>query len=473
MRSSMDRTLILELADLKADGREVVVAGWVRSRRDSKAGLSFVEMSDGSTQRTLQIVAESTLPNYESEVRQSTTGACIRVCGRLVASQGKGQAVEVQATTFELLGRVDEDYPLQKKRHSFEFLREIAHLRPRTNTIGAVLRLRNALSYAIHTFFQERHFVQVHTPVISGLDAEGAGQLFSVSAPGSGGSGTGPAPAMTTGPARADTQGFFGRPTFLTVSGQLQAEACALALSNVYVFGPTFRAENSNTSRHLAEFWMVEPEMAFCDLGGDAALAVDFLKAILRSALERCPEEMAFFAEHIDPQAITRIEQILAADFERMTYTEAVELLRKSGRSFEFPVEWGRDLQSEHERYLAEDYVGRPVIVTDYPADLKAFYMKLNDDGRTVRAMDLLVPRIGEIIGGSEREDRLDVLTDRMQNRGMDTQALQWYLDLRRFGGAPHSGFGLGFERLIQYVSGVENIREAIPFPRTPNHASF
>lgn len=455
--------MIRDLLQQEPDGSPQHVAGWVRSRRDSKGGFSFIEVSDGSSIRTLQVVADARLPNYDSDILRLNTGASLSVEGLYVQSQGKGQSGELQATSIVAHGFVEEDYPLQKKRHSFEFLREISHLRPRTNTLGAIARLRSTLSFAVHRFFHERSFVQVHTPIISGLDAEGAGQLFRVTTLESGGS-----KSSDKAPYEKD---FFGKPTFLTVSGQLQAEAYALALSNVYVFGPTFRAENSNTSRHLAEFWMVEPEVAFCDLDQDAALAEEFLKYVLKAALNECSDDMAFFAQFVDKQAVSRIEHIISKEFERMTYTKAVELLQASGKAFEFPVEWGRDLQSEHERWLTETHVGRPVIVTDYPKDIKAFYMKQNEDGRTVRAMDVLVPRIGEIIGGSQREDRLEVLKSAMAERGMHGQELEWYTDLRRFGGVPHSGFGMGFERLIQYVSGMENIRDVIPFPRTPKHA--
>lgn len=459
----MQRIMIRDLLQQEPDGSPQHVAGWVRSRRDSKGGFSFIEVSDGSSIRTLQVVADARLPNYDSDILRLNTGASLSVEGLYVQSQGKGQSGELQATSIVAHGFVEEDYPLQKKRHSFEFLREISHLRPRTNTLGAIARLRSTLSFAVHRFFHERSFVQVHTPIISGLDAEGAGQLFRVTTLESGGS-----KSSDKAPYEKD---FFGKPTFLTVSGQLQAEAYALALSNVYVFGPTFRAENSNTSRHLAEFWMVEPEVAFCDLDQDAALAEEFLKYVLKAALNECSDDMAFFAQFVDKQAVSRIEHIISKEFERMTYTKAVELLQASGKAFEFPVEWGRDLQSEHERWLTETHVGRPVIVTDYPKDIKAFYMKQNEDGRTVRAMDVLVPRIGEIIGGSQREDRLEVLKSAMAERGMHGQELEWYTDLRRFGGVPHSGFGMGFERLIQYVSGMENIRDVIPFPRTPKHA--
>ena len=461
----MHSSPIRKLLEEEPNGLIVRAEGWARSRRDSRGGFSFIELSDGSTIRPLQVVADAKLHNYESDVLRITTGSAVSVRGQLVRSQGKGQSVELQASEVLLHNAADPDYPLQKKRHSFEFLREIAHLRPRTNTLGAIARLRNTLSFAIHSFFQERGFLHVHTPIISGLDAEGAGELFTVTS----------LPTGEKGSPDPEDFGhdFFGRHTYLTVSGQLQAEAYAMALTNVYVFGPTFRAENSNTSRHLAEFWMVEPEMAFCDLEGAAELAEAFLKHVFRAALERCSEDMAFFAEHIDRAAVSRLEGIVAGEFERFTYTEAITRLQGAGARFEFPVDWGRDLQSEHERWLTEEHVGRPVIVTDYPADIKAFYMKRNEDNRTVRAMDVLVPRIGEIIGGSQREDRHNELTETMRARGMNLEELEWYRDLRRFGSAPHSGFGLGFERLVQYVSGMENIRDVIPFPRTPKHAMF
>jgi asparaginyl-tRNA synthetase len=389
----------------------------------------------------------------------------VAIAGVLVASQGQEQTVEVQAQSVTVVGPAPaETYPLQKKRHSFEFLRTIAHLRARTNTFGAVLRVRNACAQAIHQFFQERGFLWVHTPIISTSDCEGAGEMFAVT-------------TLDLGKTPDYTQDFFGKPAFLTVSGQLEAEALALALSNVYTFGPTFRAENSNTARHLAEFWMVEPEMAFCDLGGDADLAEAFLKHVFAQVLQTCPEDMAFFQNRIDPNVLRNAEQIIQEPFARITYTEAIELLTQSGRSFQYPVAWGLDLQSEHERFLAEEHFGRPVIVMDYPAQIKAFYMRLNDgcppEQQTVRAMDVLAPGIGEIIGGSQREERLEVLTARMQACGLDPEVYWWYLDLRRFGSVPHAGFGLGFDRLVQFMTGMNNIRDVIPFPRTPLNAEF
>ena len=451
---------------MKPENQEIKISGWVRTKRDSKGGFSFIEISDGSTIETLQTVADSTLPNYTDDVLSLTTGSSLSCTGELVKSSGKGQESEIRIKEIIVHGLTDSDYPLQKKRHSFEFLRDIAHLRPRTNTIGAIMRLRNAMSYAIHTFFQEKDFIYIHTPIISVGDCEGAGQLFHV-----------------TGfdfnriPRQKDSvdykKDFFGTETFLTVSGQLEAEACALALSNVYTFGPTFRAENSNTSRHLSEFWMVEPEMAFCNLDGDAELAEEFLKYIIKYALEKCSRDMEFFNKFIDKSTIERLEKIVTSSFERVNYTEAVDILKKSKKKFEFPVDWGKDLQSEHERYLTEIHFKKPLIVTDYPERIKAFYMRINDDGKTVRALDVLVPGVGEIIGGSEREDRLDVLKNKMEKLGIKTEDYWWYLELRKFGSVPHSGFGLGFERLIQFISGMDNIRDVIPFPRTPKHAKF
>jgi asparaginyl-tRNA synthetase len=414
----------------------------------------------------LQIVLEESLPEY-GVAESLTTGCSISVSGDLVDSEGRGQRYEVKATSLELLGGADpEEYPLQKKRHTLEFLREIAHLRPRTNTFGAMARVRNQAAYNIHRFFQERDFKYIQTPMITASDAEGAGSMFRVTT------------LDLANPPRVNnlvdaSQDFFGKPTFLTVSGQLEAEIFALALSDVYTFGPTFRAENSNTARHLAEFWMVEPEVAFCDLDGLAELAEDFLKDVFSSLLSQCPEDLAFFNQWYDKETIATLEGIINSSFERLTYTEAVEILRNSGESFEFPVEWGLDLQSEHERYLTEKKVGRPVVVTDYPKDIKAFYMRMNDDGRTVRAMDVLVPRIGEIIGGSQREERVGVLSDRMLEQGLDLENYWWYLDLRRYGTVPHAGFGLGFERTVQFATGMQNIRDVIPFPRTPNNAEF
>lgn len=457
---------IREILAREDAGGEVSIRGWVRTARHSK-GVSFLEVSDGSCFAGLQVVADPALPNFESEVRAMRTGCAVAAVGTVVASPGKGQRFELHASEIELVGGVDDDYPLQKKRHSFEYLRTIAHLRPRTNTIGAVLRVRNAAARAIHDFFQQRGFVWLHTPIITASDAEGAGDLFRVST-------LDPAnPPRDEDGAVDHTQDFFSRETFLTVSGQLGAEIGALALSNVYSFGPTFRAENSNTSRHLAEFWMVEPEMAFCDLRGNMELAEEFLKAVFREVLEACPDDMEFFDQRIDNTVLETLTHIVEAPFERLTYSEAVGILERSGRDFEFPVRWGADLQSEHERYLAEEHIRRPVIVTDYPAGIKAFYMYLNDDEKTVRAMDVLVPKIGEIIGGAQREDRRDVLLDRMRASGLPEEPYWWYTDLRRYGSVPHAGFGLGFERVVQFMTGMANIRDVIPFPRVPGSAEF
>jgi asparaginyl-tRNA synthetase len=449
-----------------AGDQPILVRGWVRTKRDSKGGFSFVEVNDGSSLRNLQVVAGADLPNYE-EVRRLTTGSSVEAEGLLVASPGRGQAVELNARRLLVIGWAPEDYPLQKKRHSFEFLREIAHLRGRTNTLGAVFRMRNVLSRAIHDFFQERGFSCVHTPVITAMDCEGAGELFRVTTldPEA-------VPRLETGRVDYD-QDFFGRPTYLTVSGQLAAETLACALGRVYTFGPTFRAENSNTARHLSEFWMVEPEMAFCDLEGDMEVAESFLKNLLEAVLSRCPEEMEFFDQRIEPGLRDNLERIRASAFRRLAYDEAVEILRRSGKTFQFPVEWGNDLQTEHERYLTEETFQCPVIVYNYPKKIKPFYMYVNDDGRTVRAMDVLVPRTGEIIGGSQREDRYEVLRQRMQEMGMDLGAYGWYLDLRRFGSVPHAGFGLGLDRFVQFVTGMQNIRDVIPFPRTPKSAPY
>jgi asparaginyl-tRNA synthetase len=450
----------------KLAGGEVTVRGWLRTVRHGKE-VSFLEVSDGSCFAGLQVVAAPELAEYASVVRSLRTGCAVSATGELVDSPGGGQRFELRARRVELVGPVGDDYPLQKKRHSFEFLREVAHLRARTNTLGAVLRVRNAAARAVHDFFQQRGFVWLHAPIITASDAEGAGALFRVST-------LDPASPPRTPDGRVDyAQDFFARQTFLTVSAQLEAEIGALALTNVYSFGPTFRAENSNTSRHLAEFWMVEPEMAFCDLDGDVALAEAFLKHLFRGVLESCPDDMAFFEERIEKGVIATLEHIVASPFERMTYTEAVAVLERCGRAFEFPVRWGVDLQSEHERYLAEEHVRRPVVVTDYPAEIKAFYMYRNDDGRTVRAMDVLVPKVGELIGGSQREHREDELRARMQEHGLDPRAYWWYLELRRHGGAPHAGFGLGFERAVQFITGMANIRDVIPFPRVPGHAEF
>jgi asparaginyl-tRNA synthetase len=441
--------------------------GWVRTRRDSKGGFSFIELNDGSCLRGLQVIADRTLANYEEDVLRLQTGCAVRAEGTLAPSPGKGQSVELKAEQIKVLGWADpEDYPLQKKRHSFEFLRTIAHLRPRTNTFGAVARIRNELSRAIHTFFQERGFIYLHTPIISGSDCEGAGEMFRVT--------TLDLTRVPLQDGKVDfTQDFFGAPANLTVSGQLEAEIYALALGDVYTFGPTFRAENSNTSRHLAEFWMVEPEMAFCDLEGDRDLAVEFLRYLFTNLLAHCREDLEFFNRFVDPSVIGTLEALATESFEFLTYTEAIDLLRRAKDTFEFPVAWGSDLQSEHERYLCEKVFKRPVVLTDYPKQIKAFYMKVNPDGKTVRAMDVLVPKIGEIIGGSQREDDYDSLLSRIKEMDLNPADYWWYLELRKFGSVPHAGFGLGFERLVQFVTGLSNIRDVIPFPRTPGNVSF
>ena len=461
----MQRSKIKEILGRESAGGDVLVQGWVKTRRSSKA-VSFVQVSDGSTLADIQVVADESLPNFQA-VDALTTGCSVSVIGTLVESPGKGQKYEIHAKSIEVVGESDPDtYPLQKKRHTVEFLRDIAHLRPRTNTFGAMARVRNALAYAIHGFFQDKGFLFLQAPMITASDAEGAGAMFRVTTldlenvP------------MKDGAVNAE-EDFFGKPTFLTVSGQLEAEIFALALSDVYTFGPTFRAENSNTSRHLAEFWMVEPEVAFCDLDGLADLSEEFLKHIFTYVLDHCQEDMGFFNQWFDKTAISTLEGIVTSDFERLTYTEAVDILQRSGESFEFPVVWGSDLQSEHERYLAETKIGKPIIVTDYPKEIKAFYMRLNEDGKTARALDVLVPRIGEIIGGSQREERRDVLLERIRQSGLDEKNYWWYLDLRSYGTVPHAGFGLGFERTVQFVTGVANIRDVIPFPRTPNNAEF
>jgi len=448
-------------------GRMVELEGWLRSARHGKQ-VSFLDLMDGSCLSGIQVVVPiDEIEASDTPIQNLGTGCAVRVRGELVASQGKEQCFEVLAREVALIGGVDSDYPLQKKRHSFEFLRTIAHLRPRTNTFGAILRLRNATTVAIHRFFQERGFVQLHSPIITASDCEGAGELFRVST-----LDLANLPLCENGEVDFG-QDFFGREASLTVSGQLQAEIAALALSRVYTFGPTFRAENSNTSRHLAEFWMVEPEMAFCDLEADMDLAEAFLKQVFSEVREQCTEDLAFFNQRIDDSVLETIEHVIEQPFERMTYTEAISILEASGEAFAFPVSWGADLQSEHERYLTEKHCRKPVIVTDYPSEIKAFYMRRNDDGRTVAAMDVLVPRIGEIIGGAQREDRYEVLRAKMAEAGLDEQAYSWYLDLRRFGSTPHAGFGLGFERLVQFLSGMANIRDVIPFPRVPGYAEF
>lgn len=447
-------------------GRSVVAHGWVRTRRDSK-GIHFLQLNDGSCLGDLQVVLEDGV--LEPDVlRRVTTGACVRVEGELVESPGKGQRVELRCRGLKLLGEADPtSYPLQKKGHSFEYLREIAHLRPRATTFGAVFRVRSALSFAIHRFFRERGFLYVHTPIITTSDCEGAGAMFGVTT-------LDLANVPRTPESEVDFgHDFFGTPAYLTVSGQLEGEIYASAFTNVYTFGPTFRAENSNTPRHLAEFWMVEPEMAFCDLEGDMALAEEFLKYIIRYLLEHCGSDLAFFNQRIDSAVLATLEHVVESPFEQITYTEAVRLLEASGRKWEFPVFWGADLQSEHERYLTEEKFRRPVIVTDYPKEIKAFYMRANDDGKTVRAMDVLVPRIGEIIGGSQREERHDVLEAKIREAGLPLEAYWWYLELRKYGSAPHAGFGLGLERMLMYVTGMKNIRDVVPFARTPGNAGF
>jgi asparaginyl-tRNA synthetase len=460
------------LAGVEPVGTRLTIEGWVRTRRDSKAGLSFLQVSDGSCFDPIQVVAEASLPNYQEEVLHVTTGCAVRVEGTLVESQGKGQRFEIHAASVAVVGWVEnpDSYPVAAKRHTFEFLRTVAHLRPRTNTFGAVARVRDTLSMAVHRFFHERGFFWIHTPIITTSDAEGAGAMFRVS-------------TLDLANLPRDEHGhvdfstdFFGKPASLTVSGQLNVEAYCLAMSRVYTFGPTFRAENSNTTRHLAEFWMIEPEIAFADLADDADLAEAFLKYLFRAVLEERADDMAFFAQHIDKDCIKRLETFIDASFERMDYGDAVKALESAaskGVKFEFPVSWGSDLQSEHERYLTETLVGRPVVVMNYPKQIKAFYMRVNDDGRTVAAMDVLAPGIGEIIGGSQREERLDVLDARLDEMGLSKEQYSWYRDLRRYGTVPHAGFGLGFERTIIYATGMGNIRDVIPFPRTPGNAEY
>jgi asparaginyl-tRNA synthetase len=457
---------IKEVLSLEKSGAAVVVNGWVRTRRESK-GFCFLELNDGSCLANLQVVANDTLPNYQSELIALGTGASVTVEGSLVDSPGKGQRFEVHAGNVVVHGNSPEDYPLQKKRHTFEYLREIAHLRPRTNAIGAVMRVRSSLSFAVHRFFHDRGFYYIHTPIITASDCEGAGSMFRVST-----LDFENIPKDEAG--RVDyTKDFFGRPTGLTVSGQLEGEIHALALGNVYTFGPTFRAENSNTPRHLAEFWMIEPEMAFCRLDGDMDLAEEFVRSLVAYTLENNGEDLKLFNERIDTGLIGRLENIVSNAFERISYGDAIALLRKNNASFAFPVEWGSDIQSEHERFLTENIFKKPVIVHDYPEAIKSFYMRRNDDGKTVRAMDVLVPRIGELVGGSEREERYDVLVERMKDRGLDEKAYWWYLELRKYGSTPHAGFGLGFERLMLLVTGMQNIREVIPLPRYPGNADF
>ena len=462
-------SVALALAGDVAAGGEVTVRGWVRTRRDSKNGLSFINVSDGSCFAPIQVVATGDLANYESEVRKLSAGCGVIATGTIVPSQGAGQAFEIQATNIEVVGWVEdpETYPIQPKAHSVEFLREVAHLRPRTNLFGAVTRIRDCLSKAVHRYFHENGYLWISTPIITTSDAEGAGQMFRVSTL-----------EMANAPRLPDgkidfSKDFFGKETFLTVSGQLNVEAYALSLSKVYTFGPTFRAENSHTTRHLAEFWMVEPEIAFADLNDLANVSEDFLKYLFRAVLDERADDMAFIAERVEKDAVARLERFINSPFERIEYTDAIEILQKSGHKFDFPVEWGLDLQTEHERWLTEQHVGRPVVVLNYPEHIKAFYMRMNDDGKTVAAMDVLAPGIGEIIGGSQREERLDRLDERMLQFGLDLDHYGWYRDFRRYGTVPHGGFGLGFERLVVYVCGLANIRDSIPYPRAPGSAAF
>ncbi|QNF31642.1 asparagine--tRNA ligase [Adhaeribacter swui] len=462
----MKRTKVAELLQGTAVGQDVLLKGWVRTKRGNKF-VNFIAVNDGSTINNMQVVADVQQFNEES-LKDITTGACVAVTGTLVESQGKGQTVEVQAKTIEVLGLADvETYPLQKKGHSLEFLREIAHLRPRTNTFGAVLRIRHAMSYAVHKYFNDKGFFYVQTPIITGSDAEGAGQMFRVTT------------LDVANPPKTETgavdfsQDFFGKSTNLTVSGQLEGEVAAMALGEIYTFGPTFRAENSNTTRHLAEFWMIEPEMAFYDLTDNMDLAEDFLKFLVMYALNNCKDDLQFLNDMYDKELLNRLNFVVTNNFERLEYTEAVEILKTAKQKFEFPVEWGTDLQSEHERYLVEKHFKKPVILINYPKHIKAFYMKQNEDGKTVRAMDVLFPGIGEIIGGSQREENYEKLLARVQEMGIHEEELWWYLELRKFGTAPHAGFGLGFERLILFVTGMGNIRDVIPFPRFPKSAEF
>lgn len=461
---------MLKVRDIFRDGqkyvnKEVELFGWVRKIRDQKK-FGFIELNDGSFFKGVQVVFEENLENFD-EISRLSIASTIKVKGVLVESQGAGQALEVKATSIEIFQKADLDYPLQNKRHTFEYLRTIAHLRPRTNAFSAVFRVRSVLAYAIHKFFQEQNFVYVHTPIITGSDAEGAGEMFRVTTL-----------DMNKLPKKEDgtvdsSKDFFGKETNLTVSGQLNGETYCAAFRDIYTFGPTFRAEYSNTARHASEFWMIEPEVAFTDLNGNMELAEAMIKYIIKYVIDNCPEEMEFFNAFVEKGLFEKLNNVLESDFGRVTYTEAIDILEKSGRKFEFPVKWGIDLQSEHERYLAEEYFKKPVFVTDYPKDIKAFYMKLNEDGKTVRAMDLLAPGIGEIIGGSQREDNYDLLVKRMDDLDLDKEAYSFYLDLRRFGSFPHSGYGLGFERMMMYITGMQNIRDVIPFPRTPNNAQF
>ena len=447
--------------------QSIVVKGWVRTRRDSKNGFSFVELNDGSCMKNLQVLIDGSVPGYDKAISDVTTGASVSINGTVKASPGKGQRIEVHAESFEVLGTADPaTFPLQKKGHSFEFLREIAHLRPRTNTFGAIARVRNCISRSIHNFFQSRGFLYINTPIITTSDCEGAGEMFQVT--------TLDLARLAALQTEIDwKQDFFGKPASLTVSGQLEGEIFATSVGDCYTFGPTFRAENSNTTRHLAEFWMVEPEMPFYELDDNMALAESFIKTMINDVIDQCPDDMEFFNQRIDKTVLETLENIRRHEFIRLPYTEAIELLQKSGQKFDYPVEWGMDLQSEHERFLTEEHFKQPVILFNYPRTIKPFYMKCNDDGRTVRAMDVLVPRVGEIIGGSQREEHLETLLTRIEECGMQAEDYWWYIELRKFGSVPHSGFGLGLERAVQLITGMTNIRDVIPFPRTPGHADF
>jgi asparaginyl-tRNA synthetase len=465
----MSRTLVKDALNAAAPMDTILLQGWVRTRRDAKA-FSFLEINDGSSLKGIQVVADAALPDY-AHIQKANTGASIEVRGKLVPSQGQGQKWEVVAASFHILGEADATYPLQKKGHTLEFLREIAHLRPRSNLFGAVFRVRSRLAYAVHQFFQERNFFYVHTPIITASDAEGAGDMFRVTTLDLA------HPPMTTEGTVDTTKDFFGKKTFLTVSGQLEGEIFAHALSNIYTFGPTFRAENSNTSRHAAEFWMIEPEVAFCDLDGNMSLAEEFVKYLIRDAKTHCAADLEFFSKFVDKELLARLDFVLDRPFQRCSYTEAIEILEKSGRKWEHPVSWGANLQAEHERFLTEEHFKCPVTVYNYPRAIKAFYMRKTDgctaERQTVAAMDLLVPGIGEIIGGSQREERLELLKEGMALHHLDEKTYWWYLDLRRYGSVPHAGFGLGFERMLMFVTGVGNIRDVIPFARTPGTADF
>ena len=463
----MPLTRIATLLKTAAPEESITVKGWVRTRRDSKSGFSFIEVNDGSCMGNLQFVVDADVEGYSETIKLVTTGASVTITGVVKESPGKGQRIEVHATSLEVIGLADpNEFPLQKKGHGFEFLREIAHLRPRTNSFGAVARVRNCICRSIHNFFQSRGFLYINTPIITTSDCEGAGEMFQVT---------------TLDLARLASlqtdidwkQDFFGKPASLTVSGQLEAETYATSVGDCYTFGPTFRAENSNTTRHLAEFWMVEPEMPFYELCDNMDLAEAFIKTMINDVMEQCPEDMEFFNKRIDKTVLETLENIRCHEFIRLTYTDAIDLLQNSDKKFEYPVEWGSDLQSEHERWLTEEHFKQPVILHDYPRTIKPFYMRCNEDGKTVRAMDVLVPRVGEIIGGSQREERLDILLSRIEECGMDPEEYWWYIDLRKFGTVPHSGFGLGLERAVQLITGMTNIRDVIPFPRTPNHAEF